>query len=104
MSLLFYWASITAAIEWGDTVRASIDLHRLELYKGVGLRPPLDFTDERETVAPALNAALLRGEPIPDCLATHPAMGTANTNASDTMRGRIGPLSVRLERVRHTKR
>lgn len=104
VSALLYSASVPAAIEWGDTVRACIDLHRLELYKSVGLRAPLDFTDEREKIAPALNALLLRGEPIHDQLAANPAMGTANTNAVDTMRGRIGPLSVRVDRTNHTER
>jgi hypothetical protein len=67
-----YWASTTAAIAWGEVVTASIDLHRLELYQKIGLRPPTDFTDERENIAPAFNAAVLRGEQIEDqYAATH---------------------------------
>jgi hypothetical protein len=69
MSLVLYWAAIGAAIKWGEAVRASVDLHRFDLYEKIGLRLPRDFEDEQLNVAPALNAALLRGESIPAPLA-----------------------------------
>jgi hypothetical protein len=69
LSAMAYWGSVVAAIGWGEEVCASIDLHRLELYEKVGLRSPRDFTDERANIAPALNAAMLRGVPLPDDLA-----------------------------------
>jgi len=72
ISALLYWASVGAAIQWGEAVRASIDLHRRDIYQKVGLRTPVNFTDEREVVAPALNASLLRGVQIPDDLAAEP--------------------------------
>jgi hypothetical protein len=72
ISALCYRASVGAAIQWGEAVRASIDIHRRDLYDKVGLRMPVNFTEEREQLAPALNAALLRGETIPDELATKP--------------------------------
>lgn len=66
-----YVSAIGAVIRWGSAVRASMDIHRRELYEKVGLRKPKDFTDERNVIAPALNAALLRAEPIPDELAAN---------------------------------
>ncbi len=67
--VLYAWA-VGAAIRWGSAVRASMDIHRRELYEKLGARKPLDFSDERQTVAPAISASLLRAEPIPDALAT----------------------------------
>jgi hypothetical protein len=72
LSALCYLAATEAAIAWGEVVKASIDLHRLELYKKVGLRIPLNFTDERESVAPAFNRAVNRGEKIDDEYAATP--------------------------------
>jgi hypothetical protein len=72
LSWLSYWASIGAARQWGEAVRASMDMHRLELYDKVGLRRPVDFSDERDRIAPALNRALLHGKQIPDDLAATP--------------------------------
>ena len=71
LSGLCYWVSIEAAIAWGELVAASIDLHRLQLYEKVGLRAPADFTDERKNIAPAFNAAVLRGTEIDDKFATN---------------------------------
>jgi hypothetical protein len=62
----FYRWAIGAAVRWGNTVRASIDMHRLELYRLVGLREPETFTEERDELAPALNRSLLYGDPLPD--------------------------------------
>lgn len=63
--LMARWA-VGAATRWGSAVRAAIDLHRFELYKKVGVRSPVSFTDERENVAAHLNQALIYGEVIPD--------------------------------------
>jgi len=63
--LLARWA-VGAAARWGNTVRAAIDLHRFELYEKLGVRRPLDFTDERERVAASVNQALICGQAIPD--------------------------------------
>jgi hypothetical protein len=57
-----YRASITSAIDWGDRIRASIDLHRLKLYEHLGIRHPTSFSDERE-LAVRVNKALLFGRP-----------------------------------------
>jgi len=64
--LLARWA-VGAAARWGNVIRAAIDLHRLDLYKKLGVRRPDSFTKEREQLAPAINAALVYGRPpIPD--------------------------------------
>jgi hypothetical protein len=63
---LFYRGAVEAATRWGNEVRASIDLHRLEMYEKVGLRVPSTVEDEKR-VAGALNlAASYYGYPIPD--------------------------------------
>jgi hypothetical protein len=96
LSIAFYRASVGSAQRWGSAVRASLDIHRRELYEKLGLRAPLNFTDERETVAPALNAALLRGEPIPDALAAPAQPAKPDSVAGATLD--VGALSLRLER------
>jgi hypothetical protein len=58
-----YRASIAPAIGWGGVVRASVDLHRLEVYEKLGIRAPTSFSDERE-MAERINMALLYGEPL----------------------------------------
>jgi hypothetical protein len=68
VAYVFYRFSIGAAERWGTETRASIDLHRLELYERLGIRRPLSFNDEREHVARPLNRFSLFGEELPDDL------------------------------------
>lgn len=68
LAYLLYRAAVGPAAEWGDSVRASIDLHRLEIYEKLGVRSPTSFSDER-ALADRLNKALLYGHPLlPDDL------------------------------------
>lgn len=62
-SYVLYRASIGPATDWGDNVRASVDLHRLEVYEKLGVRAPTSFTDERK-LAVRVNQALLYGHPL----------------------------------------
>jgi hypothetical protein len=71
LAWLVYRAAVGATIQWGEVVRASIDLHRLELYRKLGLRVPVDFHDERQ-IAWRLNATLLIASRLPDELAAAP--------------------------------
>jgi len=65
---LSYRAAIGPAVDWGDSVRASVDLHRLDLYEKLGVRAPTSFSDERE-IADKVNKALLYAHPLlPDDL------------------------------------
>jgi hypothetical protein len=57
-----YRASVGPAAIWGDAVRASFDLHRLEMYEKLGIRDPKSFSDERQ-MAVRINQALLYGRP-----------------------------------------
>jgi hypothetical protein len=87
LSWLLHRASIGAVIRWGTAVRASMDLHRLELYEKLGVRAPRDFTEERERIGPAVSAALLRGVLVPDDLFRTPTFSGNNGNdgkAQDT--------------------
>ena len=59
-----YRGSIGAAIGWGSSVRAAIDLTRLTLYDELGVRRPLNFEDERQAVAPAVSRCFLYAEPL----------------------------------------
>jgi hypothetical protein len=81
LSGLFNRAAVGAAVSWGSVVSASIDLHRREIYEKVGLRMPSSFSDERDELAPALNAVLLRGEEIPDRFAATPTVGDSGAQA-----------------------
>jgi hypothetical protein len=61
-----YRMSIGPAVSRGAVVRASIDLHRLEVYEKLGVRKPNSFSDERE-LGKAVGQLLLYGEPwLPD--------------------------------------
>jgi hypothetical protein len=59
---VLYRAALPPAANWGDAVRASIDVHRLELYEKLGVRAPLSFSDEKK-MAVRVNQALLYGQP-----------------------------------------
>ncbi len=63
---LIYRFAIDAGQRWGVEIKASLDLHRLEVYERLGIRRPTSFTDERTTIAPALNRFLLYARPLPD--------------------------------------
>lgn len=60
---VLYRAAIGPAVDWGDSVRAGIDLHRLDLYEKLGVRAPTSFSDERQ-IADTVNKALLYGHPL----------------------------------------
>jgi hypothetical protein len=62
---MFYLGAVGAAERWGVQVRASFDLHRLDLYDKLGLVRPKTLKEERELGA-ALTAWLLWGVPLPD--------------------------------------
>lgn len=59
--LLYRWA-IGAAVRRGLVVRASIDIHRRELYGKLGIRDPISFSEERQ-INTALCQLLLYGRP-----------------------------------------
>jgi hypothetical protein len=65
VSYITYRASIGPATDWGDGVRSSIDLHRLEMYEKLGIRTPESFSDEK-VLSAAVNKALLFGLSLPD--------------------------------------
>jgi hypothetical protein len=76
LAYLIYRFSIDAAQRWGVEMKASLDLHRLEVYARLGVRRPTSFTDERRTIAPALNRFFLYAQELPDELfATTPTEG-----------------------------
>jgi hypothetical protein len=72
LAYALYRAAIGAAERLGTERRASIDLHRHELYNRLGLRSPHNFREERSTLAPAINQCLLYRKQIPDDLAQPP--------------------------------
>jgi len=63
VSYLLYRAAISPATEWGDNVRACIDLHRLDMYDKLGVRQPTSFSDELK-LADRVNRALLFAHPL----------------------------------------
>jgi len=60
-----YRQLISAAIRWGEPVRAAFDGHRLELYDRLGVRRPVTADDDK-VVGDAINRMLVFGEPLPD--------------------------------------
>src|SRR5262249_21718493 len=69
ISYVAYRFAIGAAERLGTERRSEVDLHRLEVYRALGVRDPLTNKDERENIGPAVNALLLYGTEIPDSLA-----------------------------------
>jgi hypothetical protein len=72
VALMSYRAAIGAAINWGEIVRACIDLHRRDAYAKLGLRAPVDYADER-WLAWNLTQASLTSSQLPDELAATPS-------------------------------
>lgn len=70
-----YRAAVGAAERRGTERRASIDLHRRELYERLGVRQPASFTEERERIGPAVSSCLLYGTALDDAYAAPPAPG-----------------------------
>ena len=66
LGYVLYRASVGAVERIGTERRASIDLHRLELYERLGVRKPKSLEEERTHLARAVNRFLLWGEPIPE--------------------------------------
>jgi hypothetical protein len=67
LAYLFYRFSINAAWRQGVEMRASIDLHRLEVYERLGVRRPQSFSDERR-LARRLNRFFLYAMELGDDL------------------------------------
>lgn len=65
LGYIAYRCSVGAAVRWGSSVRASIDLHRLSFYEKLGLRRPATLSEERE-LATAVNRCLLYNDEIDD--------------------------------------
>ena len=63
LAYILYRLAIGPATDWGDAVRSSIDLHRLEVYEKLGVRRPTSFSDERE-LAVTVSQMLLYGRPL----------------------------------------
>jgi hypothetical protein len=53
LAYVLYRAAIGAAERLGTERRASLDLHRRELYTRLGVRSPASFSEERTKIAPA---------------------------------------------------
>jgi hypothetical protein len=63
LAYALYRAALGPVVDWGNTVRASMDLHRLEIFEKLGVRAPTSFSDER-ALADRVNKALLYGHPL----------------------------------------
>jgi hypothetical protein len=60
-----YRAAVEAAVRWGQVVRATFDLYRLPLYRGLGVKVPTGPAEE-QVIAEFVNRCLWYGEPIPE--------------------------------------
>jgi hypothetical protein len=62
--LFFNYLAVEAAIRLGQRVRAAVDLHRLAMYRGLGLSVPAAFEQERGSLAVETSQFLLYGSGI----------------------------------------
>jgi len=83
VAYVLYRFAIGAAERWGTETRASLDLHRLELYERLGVRAPHSFSDERKCIAPRLNKFFLYAEQLPDNLWRLPQSGREDAASRD---------------------
>lgn len=67
-----YRAAVDATVRWGWRFKAIVNLHRLEFYSRLGIRPPKTFTEERTDLTLRLNRLFFEGEAIPDCFRAQP--------------------------------
>jgi hypothetical protein len=99
LAYVLYRLAVAPAADWGDYVRSSIDLHRLEIYEKLGVRRPASFTDERE-LAVKVNQMLLYGRPLlSDDLWRPEQAGNEKAKA-----GSVPTLVVALRRARGKER
>jgi hypothetical protein len=73
-----YRAAVTAAVPYADLIRAAFDLHRFDLYRALGWRPPRTPPEERAagsglppTVGQRLSQYLRRGDGADDIVFQH---------------------------------
>ena len=71
VSKLMYRELITAAMSWGEPVRAAFDIHRLELYDRLGVLRPATKKEDH-VFGNAVNRMLMFAEPVPDDLRAAP--------------------------------
>lgn len=76
ISRVAYRGAVGTATRLGEKVRASIDLHRLELYERFGLKAPASLMSE-EVSGRTINELVLRGTPIPDEVRARPSSSSA---------------------------
>lgn len=72
LAYLFYRAAVEAAQRWGSFIRASIDLHRTDLYQRLGVRIPSTARQTKD-VGVAINRLLLYGDVLPDSVRAEPS-------------------------------
>jgi hypothetical protein len=61
---LAYRAAVNSAVRWGEDVRAAFDMHRLEMYRRLGVQLPRTHAQEI-VIARAVNRCLAYGDPLP---------------------------------------
>ncbi len=83
-----YRAAVGAAVNWGEVVRAAMDLHRREVYEKLGLRAPTDFAYERR-LAWQLTQALLVGSHLPNDVAAAPSEPNPYSNPQQSTGGSL---------------
>jgi hypothetical protein len=71
LAVWMYREAISAAIRWGEPVRAAFDMHRFELFERLGLRSP-GSKDEDIEFGTAVNRMLAFGVPLPDAVRAAP--------------------------------
>ncbi len=74
LAYLLYLAAVGAAERWGRYIRASIDLHREDLYRKLGVRVPSTDKETRD-VGVSINRLLLYGDRLPDTIRAVPSPG-----------------------------
>jgi hypothetical protein len=96
-----YRAAVGAVERLGTERRASIDLHRLELFERLGVSSPIGSDVERKEFARAVNRFLLWSEPVPEpYLIKDPHVDAADSLAMEclSIKPQGGGLTERLGR------
>lgn len=65
LSYALYTAAVEATTRWGRRFKGSVDLHRFDLYRALGLRLPASMEEERDDLSYYVNEFLLNAAPVP---------------------------------------
>ena len=98
LGYLLYRGAVEAATRWGDHVRACVDLHRFQMYEGLGLRLPGSNAEER-ALGEELSRFFTYGDEIDDVFRRPSDVPGEGGMSAAAGRAPMNPTSALQQRV-----